>query len=98
MTLETLWRAQHTQRAFYHTMWDDMQKQLTNRLRELKAEFEAGQAKLTEIESQASNLRSMILRISGAIQVLEEELAKANGSTASADPGVETKGDNPAKM
>ena len=45
----------------------DMQEQLTNRLRELKAEFEAGQAKLAEVESQANNLRSIILRINGAI-------------------------------
>jgi predicted nuclease with TOPRIM domain len=68
-----------------------MQEQLTNRLRELKAEFEAGQAKLAEIEGQANNLRSIILRISGAIQVLEEELAKANGAEAGADKHMESK-------
>jgi predicted nuclease with TOPRIM domain len=70
---------------------DDMQEQLTNRLRELKAEFEAGQAKLAEVEGQANNLRSIILRISGAIQVLEEELAKANGAEPSADTHMESK-------
>jgi hypothetical protein len=48
-------------------------------LRELKAEFEAGQSKLAEVEGQANNLRTTMLRISGAIQVLEEELAKASG-------------------
>jgi len=68
-----------------------MQEQLTNRLRELKAEFEAGQAKLAEIEGQANNLRSIILRISGAIQVLEEELAKANGVEPSANTHRENK-------
>ena len=52
-----------------------MQEQLTNRLKELKAEFEAGQKKLAEIEGQANDLRTTMLRISGAIQVLEEELA-----------------------
>jgi predicted nuclease with TOPRIM domain len=56
-----------------------MQEQLTNRLKELKAEFEAGQKKLAEIEGQANDLRTTMLRISGAIQVLEEELAKAGG-------------------
>ncbi|MBZ5724662.1 MAG: hypothetical protein LAP87_06655 [Acidobacteriia bacterium] len=56
-----------------------MQAQLSNRLQELKAEFEAGQKKLTELEAQTNNLRTMLLRISGAIQVLEEELAKAHG-------------------
>jgi predicted nuclease with TOPRIM domain len=69
----------------YYSSETDMQEQLTNRLRELKAEFEAGQAKLAEVESQASTLRSTMLRISGAIQVLEEELAKVNGSTPNAD-------------
>jgi predicted nucleic acid-binding Zn-ribbon protein len=58
-----------------------MQEQLTNRLKELKAEFEAGQKKLAEVEGQASDLRTTMLRISGAIQVLEEELAKASGAT-----------------
>ena len=58
-----------------------MQEQLTNRLRELKAEFEAGQTKLAEVESQANQVRTTMLRISGAIQVLEEELAKASGAT-----------------
>jgi hypothetical protein len=57
-----------------------MQEQLTNRLKELKAEFEAGQKKLAGIEDQATDLRTTMLRISGAIQVLEEELAKAGGA------------------
>jgi hypothetical protein len=57
-----------------------MQEQLTNRLRELKAEFEAGQTKLAELESQANEVRTTMLRISGANQVLEEELAKASVS------------------
>jgi len=58
-----------------------MQEQLTNRLKELKAEFEGGQKKLAEVEGQANDLRTTMLRISGAIQVLEEELAKASGAT-----------------
>ena len=56
-----------------------MREQLTKRLELLKSEFEKGQKKLTEVEAQASGLRSTLLRISGAIQVLEEELAKDNG-------------------
>ncbi|MBN8592393.1 MAG: hypothetical protein J0M33_11560 [Anaerolineae bacterium] len=51
--------------------------QLQKRLDELKAEFEMGQKKLGEVEAQASNLRNTLLRISGAIQVLEEELEKS---------------------
>ncbi|MCK6562918.1 hypothetical protein HUU39_11610 [candidate division KSB1 bacterium] len=57
-----------------------MREQLEKRLQELKAEFDAGQKKLTELEAQANNVRNTLLRISGAIQVLEEELAKSESS------------------
>lgn len=59
-----------------------MKEQLEKRLSELRAEFDTGQKKLEELETQASNLRAMLLRISGAIQVLEEELGKAEDSGA----------------
>ena len=51
-----------------------MREQLEKRLKELKAEFESGQRKLADLEAQANSLRNMLLRISGAIQVLDEEL------------------------
>jgi predicted nuclease with TOPRIM domain len=54
-----------------------MQAQLEQRLRELQVEYEAGQKMLADLEAQQTNLRNTLLRISGAIQVLEEELAKA---------------------
>ena len=54
-----------------------MQEQLKRRLDELKEEFESGQKMLAEVEARAENLRQSLLRISGAIQVLEEELGKA---------------------
>ncbi len=53
-----------------------MKQQLVKRLQELKAEFEAGQKMLTELEAKQANVRETMLRISGAIQVLEEELAE----------------------
>ncbi len=53
-----------------------MKDQLEKRLEELKAEFEQGQKMLSEIESRRDNLRQSLLRISGAIQVLEELLEK----------------------
>jgi hypothetical protein len=52
-----------------------MQAQLEQRLGELKAEFEAGQQMLAELEAKQLNLQQTLLRISGAIQVLEELLA-----------------------
>jgi predicted nuclease with TOPRIM domain len=53
-----------------------MREQLEQRLNELKAEFEAGQKMLAELEAKKSELQATLLRISGAIQVLEEMLAQ----------------------
>lgn len=52
-----------------------MQAQLQNRLDVLRKEFETGQGRLRELEIQEAHLRETLLRISGAIQVLEELLA-----------------------
>ncbi|MCB0168680.1 MAG: hypothetical protein KDI79_30920 [Anaerolineae bacterium] len=54
-----------------------MKQQLTHRLHELKAEFDAGQKMMAELEAKQANLRETLLRISGAIQVIEEELSRA---------------------
>lgn len=59
-----------------------MRDQIEKRLAELKSEFELGQSKLAELEMQTANLRNTLLRISGAIQVLEEELAKAEQASS----------------
>jgi predicted nuclease with TOPRIM domain len=61
-----------------------MEQKLQKRLEELKKEFEAGQARLREVETEGAYIRETMLRISGAIQVLEEALAR------------ETKPDEPA--
>ena len=58
-----------------------MQELLHIRLDGLKSEFQLGQHKLLELENQANTLRNNLLRISGAIQVLEEELLKAQQSS-----------------
>jgi hypothetical protein len=49
-----------------------MQELLTNRHAQLKAEFDKGRARLTELEEQVREVQHTLLRISGAIQVLEE--------------------------
>lgn len=51
-----------------------MHEQLQTRLGKLKKEFVTGQARLQEVERQQQYLRETMLRISGAIQVLEELL------------------------
>ena len=58
-----------------------MKAQLQQRLKALKAEFESGQQTLADLETKQASVRESLLRISGAIQVLEEELAKAEAST-----------------
>ena len=62
-----------------------MEKQLEKRLSELKSEFEKGQHRLQELEAEAQGLRDTLLRISGAMQVLQEELDRAgtNGNPSS---------------
>ncbi len=52
-----------------------MRDRLQTRLGELKKEFVTGQTHLQELERQQMHLRETMLRISGAIQVLEELLA-----------------------
>ncbi len=55
-----------------------LRTQMTERLEKLSAEFARGQERLSQLEAEAAQLRQTMLRISGAIQVLEEELgAKA---------------------
>jgi hypothetical protein len=49
-----------------------MKPQLEQRLQELRVEFESGQKMLADLENKQANLRDTMLRISGAIQVLEE--------------------------
>lgn len=63
------------------------------RLETLRREFELGQQRLRDLEIEQTRLRETVLRISGAIQVLEEMLAPAgdggdrlNGSIKATDP------------
>jgi uncharacterized coiled-coil protein SlyX len=70
-----------------------MQEQLEKRLAELSQEFENGKKKLDGLEAEATELRHTLLRISGAIQVLQEELRKAGPHTT---PDVEAQGQGQA--
>jgi len=62
-----------------------MKTQLQERLQTLKTEFRNGQQALADLESRQQNLRTTLLRISGAIQVLEE--LSTPGSVSAADHG-----------
>ena len=65
-----------------------MREELRNRLEVLRKEFETGQGRLRDLEMQEAHLRETMLRISGAIQVLEELLAEA-GPPADADAATQ---------
>jgi uncharacterized coiled-coil protein SlyX len=49
-----------------------MDDRLQDRLEDLRGEFATGQQTLRELEVQVSGVRDTMLRIAGAIQVLEE--------------------------
>jgi hypothetical protein len=55
-----------------------MNDQLVIRLKTLEAEFENGKKMLAELEARETALRSSLLRISGAIQVLREFVPRAD--------------------
>ena len=49
---------------------------IQNRLLELQSEYERGQETLSRLQAQESQLQDELLRIAGAIQVLNELLAQ----------------------
>jgi len=55
-----------------------MNDQLEERLKALETEFENGRKMLAELEAREAALRSSMLRISGAIQVLREFVPKTD--------------------
>lgn len=69
-----------------------MREKLQARLEVLKHEFGAGQVQLQELDRQQATLRETLLRISGAIQVIEELLAapKEDQKPSDAEKGVVT--------
>jgi hypothetical protein len=59
-----------------------MKEQMEARITELKMELESGQKVMEELEVKRTNILYTLLRINGAIQVLEE-LAKEEESSGS---------------
>ncbi len=57
-----------------------MKDQLEARLKDLRQEFAAGQSAMNDINRKQDELRATLLRISGAIQVLEELLGSGDGA------------------
>lgn len=59
-----------------------MEEKLLQRLRTLRHEYQLGEKALDDLEAKQLNLKETLLRISGAIQVLEELLAEPDQSGA----------------
>lgn len=57
-----------------------MKEQLEQRLTQLEEEFINGRKMLADLQRQEKNLKETLLRIAGAIQVIEEELGKVGNS------------------
>ena len=55
-----------------------MKARLEQRLEDLRTEFDHGQKLLADLDRQRVELEQKLLRISGAVQVLEEELGAAS--------------------
>ena len=66
-----------------------MREQMEQRLEELKDEYKSGQKMLADLEQKKMALEQTMLRISGAIQVLEEILAADAPATPAQVPAVE---------
>ena len=54
-----------------------MREELQRKLEELKKDFSAGQARLADLQNQEASLNQQLLRISGAIIVLQELIDQA---------------------
>lgn len=65
-----------------------IRRQLEQKLNQLKKEFEHGQSMLADIDAKQTNLRATLLRISGAIQVIEELLAEPSRDQVSIEEKI----------
>ena len=63
-----------------------MKDNIETRLSELRTEYETGTQTLNELEGKVGNVRQTLLRISGAIQVLEELLQASSPTEGSPAP------------
>lgn len=82
-----------------------MRERIETRLAELRAEAARGEQALAELDAKRAELGRVMLRISGAVQVLEETLAAADGPTPEGDsaaggsaPGIGSAADGSASL
>lgn len=68
-----------------------MRENAATRLDALRKEYETGQEMLAELDARQLDLRQTLLRITGAIQVLEELLEEASPNGATTEPAASRK-------
>jgi predicted nuclease with TOPRIM domain len=68
-------------------------ERFNQRLAELRDNYQAGQAQLQRLEAQRSEIQQTLLRISGAIQVLEELLDERDDADAQDAADASTRGE-----
>ena len=64
-----------------------MKSQIEARLQELRTEYETGVGVMNDLQKKQDELRTTLMRISGAIQVLEELLATEAAGQDAAEAG-----------
>jgi ABC-type Fe3+-hydroxamate transport system substrate-binding protein len=65
-----------------------MHDAIETRLAQLRAERERGEEMLADLQARAAALRETLLRISGAIQVLEELTGPGEAEHGASDPAA----------
>jgi len=75
-----------------------MRKQIKVRLEALKSELEAGETELAKVEQRRAFLRETMLRIGGAVQVLEELLAEEQPTAHPGGTNLSKARSEPAEM
>ena len=62
------------------TTVDGLRQQAADRLTVLRFELALGEARLTELQREQAQLQQTLLRISGAVQVLDELIGPSGGT------------------
>jgi DNA repair exonuclease SbcCD ATPase subunit len=73
-----------------------MNEDIQNRLAALRDEYEKGRERLRELQRQQSQVEETLLRIEGAMTVLQEFLPLPTGQSQDAPPTVATRDAKPA--
>ncbi|MEV6923694.1 hypothetical protein AB0M46_04135 [Dactylosporangium sp. NPDC051485] len=63
-----------------------MREQMQERIEQLVQEYREGEAMLADLDRRRTELQATLLRISGALQVLQELIGPVAAGAAPADP------------